>query len=79
MEDLPIINVYYDPPPIPVPSLFWVACIFDECDEDSCEGRGATAEEAVADFLSQLEDRGDTREAFHIELGYHRKDHDKSH
>ena len=77
MEDLPIINVYYDPPPIPVPSLFWVACIFAEEDEDSFEGRGATAEEAVADFLDQLAVSGDTREEFHIELGW--PNHGKSH
>ena len=67
MEDLPIINVYYDPPPIPVPSIFWVAYIYAELDEDSCVGRGANAEDAVESLLDQMATRGDTRTQFVIE------------
>ena len=71
MENLPVINVWYDPPPGPCPKdMYWTAEILDEQDETSARGYGANAEEAVAEFLAELAYRGDTRQEFHVELGH---------
>lgn len=65
-DNLPVINVWYDPLPVPVRSHDWTACIVDEMDENTRAGHGATAAEAVADFLSRTDAN---REEFRVEIG----------
>jgi hypothetical protein len=48
----------YEWPPTPCPTKFWLAWDDDMGADTSPYGQGATKEEAIADLLAQLEDKG---------------------